>query len=200
MKFPEGLDANDRLSWIIGVTARNESFLFLQSCSLLTRLKGETREFGRVRRSHSDVLEECRERVIGHKYIEPEFQKDARKAIKKAERAVEQRNDLVHKIWVHHDVDSPRPKFTDWHSSIDGKRPVRHSFDDFAQASTLIARASLSLEALEWMIVSAMVREVPGLGLGSESADRDAPFLLRGEFKVVEEGGWVIDYGVIADV
>jgi len=73
---------------------------------------------------------------------------------------------------------------------------VRHPFDDFAQASTVISRAALSLEALEWMLVSAKVSEAPGLGPGSETADRDAPFLLRGEFQLLEEGGWAIDYDV----
>jgi hypothetical protein len=194
MKYPEGLDANDRLSWIIGVTARNESFLFLQSCALLARLKGETRRFGRVRRSHKDVLEDCRKMVADHPHIDPELQTDARKAIKKAEKAVEHRNDLVHKIWIPRDVDTPRPKFTDWHSSFYGKRPVRLTFDDFADVSTQIARASLSLEALEWLLVSAMSRGIPGFEPRSESHDRDAPFLLRGKFQMTEEGGWVIDY------
>jgi biopolymer transport protein ExbB/TolQ len=123
MKFPNGLDTNDRLSWIIGVTARNETFLYLQSIAQLARLKGETRKFEQVRRSHTSVLQECRDRVEGHRYIDPQFQPDARRAIKRAEKAVKHRNDLVHKVWVQHDAESSRPKFTDWFASFDGSVP-----------------------------------------------------------------------------
>jgi len=193
MKFPDGLDANDRLSWVIGVATRNETFLYLQSCALLARLKTETRKFEESRRAHGQVLKDCRKLIRGHPYVERDVEDDALDAITRAQDAVKLRNDLTHKIWTHHDVDTDEPSFSNWFSSFDETPPVRHSLDDFANVSTLITRASLSLGALEWMIVSAHAREIPGFGGKSEVADREAPFLLRGEFEMLEGGGWIVN-------
>jgi len=188
MEYPAGLSANDKLSWVIGVVARNETYLYMKTRELLAELNGQLGVMTESRDAHGYLLDECRRRI--NDFPEGEIRQGGRGTIKRAKKAVGRRNDLLHSVWTAHEEEGDDPTYSRWFSVFDEVPPPRQTFTNFGEVAVQLIHAAHSITGLIWMLHAARLSEINGSMPISDRWVKVNRRLMLGQFSMQPNGNF----------